>query len=101
MVANAARTQESLFMSLLLSLLHKEKTSGISRRSWNFCGTFLKEYSAIGLPIGNACHGTVGTPNTGDVIGRRCLAPNCVAAIPDPQRVSFMGGQAISNPIGA
>jgi hypothetical protein len=52
MVANAARTQESFFISLLLSLLRVEKTCEQSPRSWNCCGTFLKERSAR-LPIGN------------------------------------------------
>src|SRR5882757_4282830 len=40
-VANAARTQESFFMALLLSLLREEKTIGPSPRSGNCAGTFL------------------------------------------------------------
>src|SRR5207248_10467601 len=41
MVASAARTQESFFMALLLSLLREEKTIGPSSRSGNCPGTFL------------------------------------------------------------
>src|ERR1700681_2944836 len=41
MVANAARTQATFFMSFLLSSLHGEKTILTLRRSWNSRGTFL------------------------------------------------------------
>jgi hypothetical protein len=57
MVANAARTQEIFFMSLLQSLLRRKKTGGMKRRSRNCYGTFLNGYSAR-FHIGNHPCGT-------------------------------------------